>query len=88
MVIFSDAGVRGDGQCFPEVSEPKDSPLSLLKADSWDFSGMTEVFHILMWALATRRHITVKTYCTVHLRLVAFFHMKFIPNVCLFFLSV
>ena len=47
---------------------------------------MTEVFHILMWALATRSHITVKTYRTVHLRLVAFFYMKFIPNVCSFFL--
>ena len=37
VVIFSDAGVRGDGQRFPEVSEPKDSPLSLLKADSWEW---------------------------------------------------
>lgn len=43
IVIFSDAGVRGDGQCFLEVSEPKDSPLFLLKADSrdwpWSFRG-------------------------------------------------
>ena len=80
----------GQGNCIliPSSFLSSKSNEALLKADSWDFSGMTEVFHILMWALATRRHITVKTYCTVHLRLVAFFHMKFIPNVCLFFLSV
>lgn len=47
---------------------------------------MTEMFHILMWALATRRNIIVKTYHTVHLRLVTFFYMKFIPNVRSFFL--
>ena len=78
----------GQGNCIliPSSFLSSKSNEALLKADSWDFSGMTEVFHILMWALATRRHITVKTYRTVHLRLVAFFYMKFIPNVCSFFL--
>ena len=38
---FSGTSVRGEGQCFLEVSEPKDSPGPLLKADaqawSWSF---------------------------------------------------
>lgn len=78
----------GQGNCIliPSSFLSSKSNEALLKADSWDFSGMTEMFHILMWALAKRRHVIVKTYRTVHLRLVAFFCVKFIPSVCSFFL--
>lgn len=40
--MFSGTSVRGEGQCFLEVSEPKDSPGPLLKADAQPGPGASE----------------------------------------------